>query len=182
MNIDCGAHIGVFTRYALNRGAARVVAVEPDPQNLICFVANFAEEIASGKVTLIRGGVWNEETVLPLKYLEGHWTSRSFVYTSEQQIEGIPVFPLDKIVADQNLDRVDFVKMDIEGSERFALQGAVHTIERFKPRMAICTYHLPADRRFIPRLVMNTRSDYRAHVKDLDLHGDRVTPKVVFFN
>ena len=180
--IDCGAHVGVFTRYALNRGAARVVAVEPDPQNLICLEANLAEEIASGKVTLIRGGLWNEETVLPLGQDKGNSASRSFVYSYEQQVEGIPVFPLDKIVADQNLDRVDFVKMDIEGSERVALKGAVNTIERFKPRMAICTYHLPDDSRVIPRLVINTRSDYLAHVKDLDLHGDRVTPKVVFFN
>ena len=29
--IDCGAHIGVFTRYALNKGAGRVVAIEPNP-------------------------------------------------------------------------------------------------------------------------------------------------------
>ena len=180
--IDCGAHVGVFTRYALNRGAARVVAVEPDPQNLIAFEANLAEEIASGKVTLIRGGVWIEETVLALARDEGNSASRSFVYSYEQEVEGIPVFPLDTIVADQNLDRVDFVKMDIEGSERLALKGAVQTIERFKPRMAICTYHLPDDPRVIPRLVMNTRSDYLAHVKDLDLHGDRVRPKVVFFN
>ena len=113
---------------------------------------------------------------------EGNSASRSFVYSYEQEVEGIPVFPLDNIVADQNLDRVDFVKMDIEGSERLALKGAVQTIERFKPRMAICTYHLPDDPLVIPRLVMNTRSDYLAHVKDLDLHGDRVSPKVVFFN
>ena len=180
--VDCGAHVGVFTRYALNQGAARVVAVEPDPQNIIAFEANLAEEIASGKVTLIRGGVWNEETVLPLAREEGNSASRSFVYSYEQAVEGIPLFPLDKIVADQNLDRVDFVKMDIEGSERVALEGAVDTIKRFKPRMAICTYHLPDDHRVIPRLVMETRSDYLAHVKDLHLHRRWLAPKVVFFN
>ena len=110
--IDCGAHVGVFSRYALNQGAGRVIAVEPDPVNLICLEENFAEEISSGKVILIRGGVWNEETVLPLSQEEGNSAARSFIYSYDQSLEGIPVFPLDKIVADQNLDRVDFIKMD----------------------------------------------------------------------
>ena len=70
--------------------------------------------------------------------------------------------------------------MDIEGSERFALQGATDTVKRFKPRMAICTYHLPDDPDVIPRIVLQTRPDYAIHVKDLDLYAG-VKPKVVFF-
>lgn len=34
--LDCGAHIGVFTRTALKRGASIVVAIEPAPENLEC--------------------------------------------------------------------------------------------------------------------------------------------------
>jgi hypothetical protein len=33
--IDCGAHVGVLTRYALDQGAARVVSIEPDPANIL---------------------------------------------------------------------------------------------------------------------------------------------------
>ena len=178
--IDCGAHVGVFSRFALNQGASRVIAIEPDPVNLICLEENFADEIASGRVTLIRGGVWYEEAVLPLSQKEGNSAARSFIYSYDESVEGIPVFPLDKIVADQNLVQVDFVKMDIEGSEHAALQGAADTIERFKPRMAICTYHLPDDPDVIPRVVLEARPDYAIHVKDLALHA-RVRPKVMFF-
>jgi hypothetical protein len=34
--LDCGANIGVFTRYALNHGAAKVVAIEPAPNRNAC--------------------------------------------------------------------------------------------------------------------------------------------------
>ena len=52
--IDVGAHLGTFTRIALQHGARLVVAVEPDPVNAACFVRTFASEIADGRVRLVR--------------------------------------------------------------------------------------------------------------------------------
>ena len=60
-------------------------------------------------------------------------------------IADLPVLTLDAIVAQSRLNRVDFIKMDIEGSEHFALRSARGTLRRFKPRMAIYTYHLLDD-------------------------------------
>ena len=51
------------------------------------------------------------------------------------KLETVQVFPLDEIVEQLELRRVDFIKVDIEGSERRALRGASRTIARFKPRM-----------------------------------------------
>jgi hypothetical protein len=42
---------------------------------------------------------------------------------------------LDDYVAEHKLDRVDFVKMDIEGAEWFALQGATAVLSRWRPTM-----------------------------------------------
>jgi hypothetical protein len=55
------------------------------------------------------------------------------------------------------LDRVDFLKADIEGAERHALTGAADTIRRFVPKMAICTYHNAEDVRIIPEVVTSIR-------------------------
>ena len=64
--IDCGAHVGLFTRSALNHGASRVVAIKLDPANLHCLRENLAGEIAEGKVTLIEARVWDTRTTLSL--------------------------------------------------------------------------------------------------------------------
>jgi len=53
--IDCGASVGVFTKEALDRGASRVIAVEPSPQNARCLRRNLQNEIAAGKVIVRRG-------------------------------------------------------------------------------------------------------------------------------
>ena len=49
--------------------------------------------------------------------------------------------PLDNVVENLALERIDFIKMDIEGSERWGLEGGQGTIKRFHPPMAISSYH-----------------------------------------
>jgi len=182
--IDCGAHIGTFTRLALLRGASRVVAVEPDPLNLVCFEKNFDDEIHYGRVTLVKGGVWDTRTALALSEDAGENSGiDSFIVKvpGGRTLPGIPVMPLDDIVLDLHLDRVDFIKMDIEGSERHALRGAEQTLRRFKPRMAICVYHLPDDPEVIPQVVAQAQPTYRIAAKDVEADARRVRPKVFFF-
>jgi hypothetical protein len=68
---------------------------------------------------------------------------------------------LDDFVKEHNIERVDFIKIDTEGSEREIIKGARETIKNFKPRMAIAAYHLPDDKEVIPELVLSIRDDYR---------------------
>jgi hypothetical protein len=67
----------------------------------------------------------------------------------------------DSFCKEYNVERVDFIKIDTEGSEREILKGAKETIRRFKPRMAIAAYHLPDDKKMIPELVVSIRDDYK---------------------
>ena len=181
--VDAGAHVGVYTRYALKRGAARVISIEPDPANILCFERNFSGEIASGKVILIKAGVWNEESDLELQ-IHDHISSRATLFTMDGIARSItvPVKPLDDIVDELQLDRVDFIKMDIEGAERQALEGARRTIQRFRPRMAICTYHMHDDPVAVPEVTLKIQSDYRVHAKELDVNWEDTRPKILFFN
>lgn len=55
--LDCGAHIGLFTRKALSMGARMVIAIEPSPKNLECLKRNLKDDISQGKVVVVPKGV-----------------------------------------------------------------------------------------------------------------------------
>jgi hypothetical protein len=54
--------------------------------------------------------------------------------------------------------------MDIEGAEVDALRGAVNTLTRFAPRLAISVYHRPHDLPDIAMLIRDTCPDYRLYL------------------
>jgi hypothetical protein len=49
---------------------------------------------------------------------------------------------IDDWVLNNNIKKLDFIKMDIEGAEIEALDGCVETIENLKPNFAIASYHI----------------------------------------
>jgi FkbM family methyltransferase len=55
--------------------------------------------------------------------------------------ELIPVVSLDDFCARESIERVDFIKMDIEGAEELALRGAGEVMRRFRPRWSVSSYH-----------------------------------------
>ena len=70
------------------------------------------------------------------------------------------VIDLDTYVIEKGLPRLDFIKMDIEGAEMAALKGASLSITKWKPKMAISTYHRIDDMWTIPAYIKSLRSDY----------------------
>ena len=48
---------------------------------------------------------------------------------------------IDKFVEENNIEKIDYIKMDVEGAERTILEGGVKTIKKFKPHLAIAIYH-----------------------------------------
>lgn len=55
--------------------------------------------------------------------------------------EMVSSISIDDVVREENLKKVDFIKMDIEGSEQKAIKGAMNTLGRFRPQLAISVYH-----------------------------------------
>ena len=156
---DLGGHLGMFTRTALNRGVGKVVVFEPEPTNIDCFKKTFEEELADSKVVLVEAAAWSSVTTLTFTQETGeHQSARARVSRSGEM--EVPATTVDATVAQLGLQRVDFIKMDIEGSETHALRGGADAMQRFRPQMALCIYHRSDDGETIPRTVMEIRSDY----------------------
>ena len=174
--------MGVFTRKALWAGASKVIAIEPGPENLECLRRNFATEIAAGRVVVYSKGIWDKDDVLKFAIDPASSAKDSFVRPLENaQYIQVPVTTVDNLVAELNLPRVDFVKMDIEGAEQKAVIGARNTIAKFHPRMALCIYHVQGDETMVPKLVADAYSDYKTSRTCL-CAPDRVVPEVAFFD
>ncbi len=71
---------------------------------------------------------------------------------------------IDDFVVAQRLDRIDFIKMDIEGAELKALRGASNTIRDFKPKLAISIYHSMEDFVQIPAYLSSLGLGYNFYL------------------
>ena len=131
--LDVGANIGYFSALAsgLVGNSGQVHAFEPMPQNLSRLRQNLS---AFG---------WAH----PYPYAVGNATGTAMLYFNESEAgwaslfnsndlkrrANIDVIRLDDWVRDHAVNRIDFIKMDIEGGEFHALQGAQEALSRFRP-------------------------------------------------
>ncbi len=181
--IDCGGHVGFYTKLALDRGAGRVIAFEPDPENHWCFRENLKTEIADGRVLLIQAGVWNKRDTLTFYHSKDNPGAHSFLEMSSDAVQyaDVPVLPLDELIAELGVEEVDWIKMDIEGAEREALAGSTEVLKRFRPNLAICTYHRVDDSEVLPPIILAANSSYQIDAKHIAANGI-VRPKILFFH
>ncbi len=74
--------------------------------------------------------------------------------------------------------RLTFIKMDIEGAETEALDGARDLIVRDCPKLAISAYHKPGDFWRIPRQILSMREDYSIYLRH---YTESIYETVMFF-
>jgi hypothetical protein len=75
-------------------------------------------------------------------------------------------------VHDQSLERVDLIKMDIEGAEPYALRGAEKTLKKFPPKLGIAVYHRIED--FLNDSSISHALDlgYRFYLRHFTIHSE----------
>jgi FkbM family methyltransferase len=139
--LDVGAYIGTWTKQALARGAKLVVAIEPSPASIECLKRNLSAEIAAGRVIIYPKGIWDTEGDLTLYSNGTAGVGNSFIEESNpsQKYEKIPVTTIDRVAAELNLGRVDFIKADVKGATERLLRGGASVIRRDRPRIALST-------------------------------------------
>lgn len=136
---------------------------------------NFGSEIANGRVVLVQAAAWSHNGTERFGHPEF-----DFDGTPELGGEGFRNLPdgdvivrtvkIDTLVEELGLDSLDLIEMDIEGTERYALQGARQTLARFSPQIIICEHHLADDAEVVPREILAANPAY-ARYSSKDGHG-----------
>jgi FkbM family methyltransferase len=90
----------------------------------------------------------------------------------EEQTGTTRTISIDDFVKNNNIEKVDFIKMDIEGAEPLALKGAIETIKKFRPKLAIATYHSMNDFVNIPNWILDLDLDYEIFLGHYTIHSE----------
>lgn len=159
--VDCGAYHGEnlveLQKLCRKDGKARIkkaYEIEADPKN----IPDLRENISNiNNICIIDKGVWNKSGFLLLDDKE----SKSSKVVESGGVQ-IPVITIDDMVGD---DAVTFIKMDVEGAEFPALEGAINTIKRNKPKLAISIYHRPEDLIKISAWIRALDMDYKFYLR-----------------
>jgi FkbM family methyltransferase len=137
--LDIGANIGV---YALKAGAlvgeaGKVVALEPGEVAFGRLSANIALN-RYGWVRPVRAAVSDFDGEIRLHHVQVGHDPQAFTTAHSANADGfelVPAVTIDTLVQQQRLERVDLIKIDVEGAEPAVLRGAKAALARFRPKI-----------------------------------------------
>jgi FkbM family methyltransferase len=171
--VDAGAYVGdtlsTFLK-KVNYVFDTYYAFEPDVKNYI-MLEEFVSEASIENIWIYKLGVSNQKA--QLRFISNKVnTVKSNISKDGDLI--IEVDSIDNVLKGQI---VSFIKMDIEGAEYDALNGAQQTIIRYKPKLAVSMYHKPDDLFKIPQYIRELRPDYKFYLK----HHMHITQELVLY-
>lgn len=140
-----------FVRWAQGK-YEKILALEPDKANLkIC--KDNAAKYKIDRVEFLQAGLWSSTQEGRFGAL-GNTCSR----VVDEGGETIQLVALDDVIGKQKLS---FLKMDIEGVELKALEGAADVIRRDKPLCALSVYHNPGDQLVLMKYLKQLVPEYQ---------------------
>lgn len=161
--LDCGGCWGDTAIYfSLLSKDCTVYSFEFIPSNVELFKENLQIN-SMENVEIVEHPVWDKSGEI-FNVIDNGPAS---VFSDGASQDSFPVVSLaiDDFVQQRNLQAVDFIKMDIEGAELNALQGARNTLLKYKPDLAIAVYHAAADFSTIPAYLESLNIGYTFYLK-----------------
>lgn len=141
--MDCGANIGLSTLFFKSHfPESEIIAIEPDGENFKQLCANIKlNELAN--ITPINIGVWYKSDLLSpnLSFRDGANWSFALRKAEDPSEASIRVDSLENIAKQNNWDRIDVLKIDIEGSE-FDLFRNVNSSQRILDSVKIISIEI----------------------------------------
>lgn len=133
----------------------KVIALEP-LSDMCGRIKTMCRERNLQQIELYEAAAWNREEDL---FFTEDLTGSKVEDEGGIAIKGID---LDRIVRE---DKATFIKMDIEGSELKALEGAKTIIQRDHPKLAISLYHKPEDIVELPAYILELVPEYKFYIR-----------------
>ncbi len=172
--LDFGACWGDTALYfaAKTGSEGKVYSFEFIPDNMKLFTKNVAlNPQHANQIELVPHPVSNKSGEI-IYFKDNGPGSRIESNPFKEQTGSTTTISVDEIVKEKNITKLDFIKMDIEGTEPRALEGALETIRKFRPKLAIATYHSMEDFVNIPTWILDLNLDYEIYLGHYTIHHE----------
>jgi FkbM family methyltransferase len=126
--LDLGANVGFASvQFATRWPGASILAIEPEAENVVMLKRNTG---AYRRINALHAAVWSRPAQLAVE--NPHDAANAFRMTEADGLNGagIPAFTVAQLIARLGSDRVDLLKMDVEGAEREILRTAHEWLDR----------------------------------------------------
>ena len=162
--VDCGGYTGdtieAFLK-AVDNKFKHIYSFEPDERNFKILTKYVEGLEQKDKIKAIKAGVYYKSSVF---YLQGE--EMAIACTNEATDRKVEVCAIDDVVK----FAPTYIKMDIETFETYALLGAMESIIKYKPKLAISIYHKFDDLWNIPLLLKQWVSEYDLYIRHYECY------------
>jgi FkbM family methyltransferase len=132
---DIGSNIGYWSKYLLEISKVKEVhSFEPDEETFK-FLKNNLNEYSNVRIN--KNAIGNISGYLKLYVDPNHSGDNRPQYTSGRLEIDVPCCTIDSYILEAKIDKLDFIKIDIQGGEISAIEGGINSIKRFRPLIVI---------------------------------------------
>jgi FkbM family methyltransferase len=167
--LDCGGGDGLTSLiFSHKSNCGKVFCFEPVQHLIKSINMNFLlnNNAITDNISIIPYAVWNIDD----KELSYNIENRSTSLLANIGVNSVKTITIDTFIKNNKLNKVDFLKFDIEGAEIYALQGCIQTLKKYRPKLAISIYHPDSTGRCIdyyriPKFIDSLRLGYKFYLK-----------------
>ncbi len=152
--VDGGGYVGDTAQEVIKNypDFKKIYLIEPIPENIRIAKRELGHY---ENIEFLTCGVSNKKETLYFN------EEKSFSSIYGKGTQSVKVDTIDNIIK----EKVNFIKLDIEGGEQDAIEGAKESIKKYKPILAICVYHKAEDWYKIPEKILKIESGYSVYLR-----------------
>lgn len=152
--VDGGGYVGDTATEVIKNypDFKKIYLIEPIPENIRIAKRELGEY---ENIEFLTCGVSNKKEILYFN------EEKSFSSIYGKGTQSVDVNTIDNLIN----EKVDYIKLDIEGAEQDALEGAKETIRKYKPILAVCIYHKAEDWYKIPEKILAIEKNYDVYLR-----------------
>ena len=158
--IDCGANIGMFSAVAAAKGC-KVYAFEPAPAQIEYLEKT--QKLYADKIEIVPKAIADYVGTAKFNICPGYNGGDSLIneFSGQDETIEVEVVTLDEFVKEKDIEKIAFIKADLEAAERMMLRGAEMVLKEHQPILSLCTYHRPDDVHTLTKIIKEINPNYK---------------------